>query len=69
MEYMLFVCTDPSAPPYLAAEDNIEEWVSELESRDAHRHGDRLRPIEVAARHSMARFGKIEIRPVWPIDF
>ena len=95
----------------MAAEDNIEEWASELEGRDAHRHGDRLRPvedattvsirngelivaagpfaetkesiagydviecrdldeaIEIAAKHPMARFGKIEIRPVWPIDF
>lgn len=24
--------------------------------------------IEVASRHPMARLGRIEIRPVWPLD-
>ena len=109
MEYMLFICTDPSAPEYIPAEDNIGEWVAEMTSRDIARHGDRLRPvedattvvvrdgevvvsdgpfaetkewiagydiiecadldeaIEVASKHPMARFGRIEIRPVWPL--
>lgn len=26
MEYMLFICSDPSAPKYVAAEDNIVAW-------------------------------------------
>ena len=26
MEYMLFICSDPTAPAYVAAEDNIVEW-------------------------------------------
>jgi hypothetical protein len=109
VEYMLFICSDPAAPEYVAAEDNIVEWVAEMEARGVARHGDRLRPvqdattvtvragevvvsdgpfaetkewiagydiiacadldeaIEVASKHPMARFGKIEIRPVWPI--
>ncbi len=111
MEYMLFICTDPTAPPYVAAEDNIQEWSAEMEGRGVTRHGDRLRPpadattvkirdgeliiadgpfaetkewiggydiidcadldeaIEIASKHPIARFGMIEIRPVWPIEF
>lgn len=110
MRYVLFVCTDPEAEPYVAAEDNIEEWASDLEARGAAIVGDRLRPphdattvrmrqgkllltdgpfaetkewiagfdliecadldeaIGIASRHPMARFGRIEIRPVWPLD-
>ncbi|TDF95003.1 MULTISPECIES: YciI family protein [Arthrobacter] len=106
---MLFICTDPTAPKYVAEEDNIEEWVAEMEGRGVTRHGDRLRPVqdattvtvregevlvsdgpfaetkewiagydviscadldeavEVASKHPMAKFGKIEIRPVWPL--
>lgn len=109
MEYMLFICSDPAAPEYVAAEDNIVEWAAEMEARGVALHGDRLRPvedattvtvrggevvvsdgpfaetkewiagydiiacadldeaIEVASKHPMARFGKIEIRPVWPL--
>ncbi|RAM36154.1 YciI family protein [Arthrobacter globiformis] len=106
---MLFICTDPTASKYVAAEDNIEEWGAEMEARGVALHGDRLRPvedattvtvrggevvvsngpfaktegwiagydiikctdldeaIEVASKHPMAKFGKIEIRPVWPL--
>jgi hypothetical protein len=108
VEYMLFICSDPAAPKYVAAEDNIGQWSAEMEARGISRHGDRLRPvedattvmvrsgqvvvsdgpfaetkdwiagydiiacanldeaIEVASKHPMAKFGKIEIRPVWP---
>jgi hypothetical protein len=110
MNYMLFICTDPEAPEYVAAEDNIEEWVAEMDARGVRLQGDRLRPVEdattvtvrdggvivsdgpftetkewiagfdliscddldeaidVASKHPMARFGKIEIRPFWPIE-
>lgn len=110
MKYMLFICTDPEAPQYVAAEDNIKEWGAEMDERGISLHGDRLRPvedattvrvrsgevlvsdgpfteakewiagydiiacedldeaIEVASKHPMARFGKIEIRPVWPLQ-
>ncbi|ALE05718.1 hypothetical protein AL755_09965 [Arthrobacter sp. ERGS1:01] len=110
MNYMLFICADPEAPEYVAAEDNIEEWVAEMAARGVRVGGDRLRPvedattvkvrkgevivsdgpfaetkewiagfdlivcddldeaIEVASKHPMARFGKVEIRPFWPIE-
>jgi hypothetical protein len=48
VEYMLFICNDPAAPEYVAAEDNIVEWVAEMEARGVSRHGDRLRPVEDA---------------------
>lgn len=109
MEYMLFVCTDSTAPAYDQSDDDVAEWVADLESRGQHLHGDRMRPpvdattvtvrggelsvsagpfaettewiagydviecedldeaIAIAARHSMARYGQIEIRPMWPI--
>ncbi len=109
MEYMLFICTNLTAPKYDAAEDNIDQWCAEMDGRGVSRHGDRLRPvedaitvkvrggevvisdgpfaetmewiagydiidcrdldeaIEVAAKHRMARFGRVEIRPVWPL--
>lgn len=110
MEYLLFICNDPTAPAYVPAEDNIREWVTEMDARGIRRGGNRLRPaddattvairdgnvvvsdgpfaetkdwiggydivecsdldeaIEVAAAHPMARFGTIEIRPVWPLE-
>lgn len=109
MQFILFVCTDPTAPEYVAAEDNIEEWAADVERRGVHRGGDRLRPagdaktvtvrdgkvnvvdgpfaetremiagfdvlecrdldeaLEIASKHPMARFGKIEVRPFWPL--
>ncbi|GGF14753.1 YciI family protein [Subtercola lobariae] len=109
MQFIFFVCTDPSAPEYNAAEDNIEEWVAEMDARGVHEGGNRIRPpadaktvvvrggevrvtdgpfaetkewiagydlidcagldeaIEIAAKHPMARFGKIEVRAAWPM--
>ena len=108
MEYLLFIISDPAAPVYIPEEDNIEEWVADLERRGVARGGNRLRPvsdattvtvrdgktiltdgpftetkewiagfdlidvenldeaIEIAAKHPMARFGRVEVRPVWP---
>ena len=110
MQYVMFVATDPDAEPFVPAEDNIGEWVDEMQARGVRVFGDRLRPvedatlvrvrngellvtdgpfteskewiagldilecrdlddaIEIASRHPMARFGRIELRPVWPID-
>ncbi|MFC5502039.1 YciI family protein [Lysinimonas soli] len=110
MEYLLFIATDSEAETYDPAQDNIEEWVTELEASGARKHGDRLRPpadattvrvrngellvtdgpfaetkewiagydvlecadldeaIAIAAKHPMARFGRIEVRPVWPFE-
>ncbi|RKR76590.1 YciI family protein [Frondihabitans australicus] len=44
MRYMLFICDDPTAPEYDPAQDNIEEWIADLEKRGVHSDGDRLRP-------------------------
>lgn len=108
MQFILFVCDDPTAEPYVAAEDNIGEWFDSIEER--HLLGDRLRPasdavtvrkrngtvtvtdgpfteskeiiagfdvidvadrdeaIEIASRHPMARFGRIEVRALWPFE-
>lgn len=110
MEYLLFIVSDPAAPEYVPEEDNVEEWVTDLEQRGAYRTGNRLRPpsdattvtvrdgetiftdgpfaeskewiagfdlidvanldeaLEVAAKHPMARFGRVEVRPVWPFE-
>lgn len=110
MEYLLFIVSDPAAPAYVPEEDNIEEWVADLEARGVSRGGNRLRPvsdattvtvrdgktiitdgpftetkewiagfdlidvdnldeaIEIAAKHPMARFGRVEVRPVWPFE-
>ena len=110
MRYMMFVATDPEAEPFVPEEDNIGEWVADVEARGLHVLGERLRPvqdatlvrvrggellvtdgpfteskewiagfdvldcrdldeaIEVASRHPMAPFGRIELRPMWPFD-
>lgn len=110
MRYLLLIVSDPAAPAYVPEEDNIEEWVADLERRGAAIVGDRLRPpsdattvtvrdgktiltdgpfteskewiagfdlievdnldeaIELAAAHPMARFGRVEVRPLWPLD-
>lgn len=110
MQYLLFIISDPAAPEYVPEEDNIEEWVAEVERRDVARTGNRLRPpadattvtvrdgrtiltdgpfaetkewiagfdlidvadldeaIEIAAKHPMARFGRVEVRPTWPFE-
>jgi len=67
MEYLMFVATDPEPDRSDAPEEvDIEDWVAEYDTR-----GIRLRldeAIEVASRHPMARGGRIELRPIWPID-
>ena len=110
MEYLLIVATDPDAEPFVAEEDNVGDWVDDLEARGIRIRGQRLRPpndatlvrvragelivtdgpfteskewmagydilevesldeaIEIASRHPMARFGRIELRPAWPMD-
>lgn len=110
MEYLLLIVDDPAAPTYIPEENNIQEWVADLDRRGASRVGNRLRPpsdattvtvrngktiftdgpftesketiagfdlidvenldeaLEIAAAHPMARFGRIEVRPVWPFE-
>jgi hypothetical protein len=109
MQYMMFVATDPNPDPD-AAEDDVEVWVDEMDSRGVRVFGERLRPvqdattvrvrggellvtdgpfteskewiagfdvlecrdldeaIEIASKHPMARSGRLELRPFWPID-
>jgi len=108
MRYLMFVCVDPAAEKYVPEEDNIEEWVAEMDGRGVRILGNRLKEpkdattvrrrkgkvivtdgpfaetkewiagfdliecddletaIEIASKHPMARFGRIEIRPFWP---
>jgi len=108
VRYILFVCVDPAAEEYVPQEDNIEDWVAEMDRRNVRILGSRLKElkdartirrrngkvivtdgpfaetkewiagfdllecadmeeaIEVASRHPMARFGRLEIRPLWP---
>ena len=108
MQYILFVCVDPAAEPYVPQEDNIGDWVAEMDQRNVRILGSRLKElkdartirrrngkvivtdgpfaetkewiagfdllecanldaaIEVASQHPMARFGRLEIRPLWP---
>ena len=110
MRYMMFVATDPEAEPFVPEEDNIGEWVADVEARGLRVIGERLRPvedatlvrvrggellvtdgpfaetkewiagydilecadldeaIEVASTHPMAKFGRIELRPAWPME-
>lgn len=44
MQYLLLIISDPTAPTYVPEEDNIEEWVADLEARGAAVVGNRLRP-------------------------
>jgi hypothetical protein len=108
VRYILFVCVDPAAEEYIAREDNIEDWVAEMDQRNVRILGSRLKElkdartvrrrngkvivtdgpfaetkewiagfdllecadmdeaVEVASQHPMARFGRLEIRPLWP---
>jgi hypothetical protein len=50
MEYLLFIISDPAAPRYVPEEDNIEEWVGDLESRGVARGGNPRRPPRNACR-------------------
>jgi len=108
VRYILFVCVDPAAETYVPQEDNIEDWVAEMDQRNVRVLGSRLKElkdartirrrngkvivtdgpfaetkewiagfdllecanldeaIDVASKHPMARFGRLEIRPLWP---
>ena len=110
MRYLFFICTDPEAPTYDPAEDDIEDWVADNERRGISLGGNRLRTpdtaktvrkrdgeviitdgpfaetkewiagydllecesldeaLEIASRHPMARFGRVEVRAEWPFD-
>ncbi len=46
MKYFMFVVEDPEAEAYIPAEDNIADWVEEMDARHIEEKGERLRPIE-----------------------
>lgn len=48
MRYVLFICTDPEAPAYDPADDDIDDWVAEVERRGIGRGGNRLRTPDAA---------------------
>lgn len=110
MEYALLYAEGTDALPYVAADDNVGEWVDEVVARGVSEFGERLRPeqdattvrvrggellvsdgpfteskesiggfdvidardldeaIEIASRHPVASFGRVEVRPFvrWP---
>jgi hypothetical protein len=108
MRYVMFVCVDPEGEKYVAEEDNVADWVDEMDRRKVRLLGKRLKgveyaitvrrrkgkvlvadgpfaetrewiggfdllecadldeAVEIAAKHPMARFGRIEVRPCWP---
>jgi hypothetical protein len=43
MRYMMFVCIDPDTT-LRPEDDNIGDWIAEVESRKLRQDGDRLRP-------------------------
>ncbi|WP_082590580.1 YciI family protein [Agromyces sp. Soil535] len=42
-----------------------KEWIAGFDVLDCR---DLDEAIEIASRHPMARFGRIELRPMWPLD-
>ncbi|WP_353815909.1 YciI family protein [Agromyces sp. SYSU T00266] len=110
MEYALFYAEGADALPYVPADDNVGDWVDDVEARGVSEYGERLRPeqdattvrvrggevlvvdgpfteskesiggvdvidardldeaIEIASKHPVASFGRVEIRPFvrWP---
>jgi len=44
MQFLMLVATDPTAEPYDAALDNIEEWVTEADAAGSRLLGERLVP-------------------------
>ena len=48
MRYMMFVCVDPTGEKYVPEEDNVNEWVDEMNRRDVRTLGYRLKGVEAA---------------------
>ena len=48
MRYLMFVCSDPEAEKYVPEEDNIKDWVDEMDRRRVRILGNRLRGVEDA---------------------
>jgi hypothetical protein len=48
MQFVPFICTDPTGEPYDEASDDVDRWFGALQERGKHLAGDRLRPVEDA---------------------
>jgi hypothetical protein len=48
MRYIMFVCVDPTGEKYGPEEDNINEWVDEMDRRKVRTLGYRLKGVEDA---------------------
>jgi hypothetical protein len=44
----MFVCVDPDAEQYLPEQDNVEDWVAEMDRRQIRILGSRLEGLESA---------------------
>lgn len=42
---------------------DTKEWIAGFDLREC---ADLEEAVEIAAKHPMARLGRIEIRPIWP---
>jgi hypothetical protein len=58
VRYMMFVCVDPAAETYVPEEDNIDEWVGEMDRRRVRILGNRLQGVD-AATTVRRRSGKV----------
>jgi hypothetical protein len=60
MRYIMFVCVDPAADGYRPEEDNVEDWVAEMDQRKVRILGSRLDGVK-DARTIRRRNGKVLI--------
>ena len=60
MRYVMFVCVDPAAEPYVPEEDNVHEWVAEMDRQKVRILGQRLMGVEHATTVRL-REGKVVI--------
>jgi hypothetical protein len=58
VRYILFVCVDPAAEESVPQEDNIEDWVAEMDQRNVRILGSRLKELK-DARTISRRNGKV----------
>jgi hypothetical protein len=48
MRYIIFVCVDPAGEKYVPEENNIDEWIAEMDKRKVRILGNRLKGVEEA---------------------
>jgi len=64
MRYVMFVCVDPEGEKYAPEEDNIGDWVEEMDRRKARILGNRLKGVDhaVTVRRRKARYWSPTVR-------